>query len=92
MTDAVDAGREITLGPRRQLTLPKDICLQLGLKIGDTVSVTVDGDRLIARPVRNAALDAIHEIRRLLKESEIAESDLQEAGRQVRRRLNPTHG
>ena len=85
--------REIHLRPRRQLTLPRDICEQLDLKIGDSLSVTVEGDSLVARPVGNAALEALREIRQLFQESELTEEDLQKAGREARERLSPTrHG
>jgi len=78
----------LKLRPRRQLTLPRDICEQLGLKIGDRLSITVEGDRLVARPARNVALEALQEIRRLFQESGITEEELQESGREIRKQLS----
>ena len=83
-----ESSRELTLRPKRQLTLPKAICRQLGLKVGDILNVTVEGDHLVARPVRNAALDALQEIRQIFQESKVTEEELHQAGRSVRERLS----
>ncbi len=83
--------KELTLRPKRQLTLPKDLCQRLGLKVGDSLNVTVEGDHFVARPVRNAALDALQEIRQIFKESKVTEEELRQAGRKVRERLKPPH-
>ena len=88
MTQLDEKPKELKLRPRRQLTLPRDICQQLGLKVGDMLSVTVEGDRLVARPVRNVALDALQEIRQAFQQSDLTEEELQEAGREIRKRLS----
>ena len=89
MKQSAESSKELTLRPKRQLTLPKDICQQLGLKVGDNLNVTVEGDHLVARPVRNAALDALREIRQIFKESKVTEEELHQAGRGARERLSP---
>ena len=88
MTQLDEKPKELKLRPRRQLTLPRDICQQLGLKVGDMLSVTVEGDRLVARPVRNVALDALQEIRQAFQQSDLTEEELQETGREIRKRLS----
>lgn len=93
MTPLEENSKALKLRRRRQLTLPKDICQQLGLKVGDGLSVSVEGECLIARPVRNVALDALHEIRQAFQQSGLTEKELQEAGREIRKRLSPSrHG
>ncbi len=82
--------RELIVRPRRQLTLPRDLCDQLGVEIGDKLDVTVEGGALVARPARDAALDALKEIRQLFERSGFAEEELQQAGRETRKKLSST--
>jgi len=79
---------EAILRQRRQLTLPREVCQQLGITVGDRMELTVEGDALIARPAKRLALDALQEIQRAFAEAALSERELQEAGRQVRRQLS----
>lgn len=38
------------LGQRRQVVIPKDICDDLGLEVGDFVEVVQEGGRIIIKP------------------------------------------
>lgn len=87
MTQNGTESKAIMLRPRRQLTLPSEICEQLGLEVGSKLRVAVEGDRLVGWVVRNSALDALKEIRRLFQQSGLTEPELQQAGREVRERL-----
>jgi AbrB family looped-hinge helix DNA binding protein len=40
------------LGQRRQVVIPKDICENLGLEIGDFVEIMQEGGRVIIKPKR----------------------------------------
>lgn len=68
--------KELIIRARRQLTLPGDLCDQLGLEVGDKLNVTVESGTLVARPARDAALDALKEIRRLFDRSGLTEKGL----------------
>lgn len=81
--------RDVTLRPRRQLTLPAEVCEALGLQVGDRLELSVEGEeRLVVKPKKGLALQALREIQRLFAASEVTEEELQEEGRRVRERLS----
>jgi bifunctional DNA-binding transcriptional regulator/antitoxin component of YhaV-PrlF toxin-antitoxin module len=77
----------IIVRPRRQITLPRQMCEALGVEPGDRLVLDVEGGVLVARPQRQVALDALDEVRRALAESGVTEEELLEGGRQVRKEL-----
>jgi antitoxin component of MazEF toxin-antitoxin module len=77
----------MVLRPRRQVTLPRQVCEALGVKPGDRLVLEISDGVLIARPQRRAALDALRAIQQAFTESGITEEELLESGRQVREEL-----
>jgi len=75
---------EVTLRPKRQLTLPAEICEALGIEPGDMLELSVDGRVLTARPKKAKAMDALREIRDSFARSGITEAELLKAGRSER--------
>ena len=75
------------LRPRRQLTLPRDICRQLGIDTGDHVDLSVEDGTLVVTPSRKRALDALAEIQNAFARSGLTEEDLQRAARGARTEL-----
>ena len=75
------------LRPRRQLTLPRDVCQQLGIDIGDQVELSAEDGRLVVTPSRKLALDALAEIQGAFARSGITEEELQRAAREARTEL-----
>lgn len=78
---------DVVLRPKRQLTLPKEICDQLGIEPGDVLELLVEDSALIARSRKSVALEALKEIQQAFQRSGIAEEELQEAGRRVRQEI-----
>jgi len=78
---------DIVLRPKRQVTLPKDICDQLGIGPGDVLELTVEDSTIIARPRKMVALEALKEIQQAFRRSGITEEELQETGRRVRQEV-----
>jgi bifunctional DNA-binding transcriptional regulator/antitoxin component of YhaV-PrlF toxin-antitoxin module len=78
---------DAVLRPKRQLTLPRGVCEQLGIAPGDVLELSLEGDTLVARPRKKAALEALREIRQAFERSGITEEELQEAGRLARREI-----
>ncbi len=78
---------DVVLRPKRQITLPREVCEQLGVGPGDKLELTLEGAVLVASPKKVVALEALKEIREVFKRSGIAEEELQKAGRQVRQEL-----
>ena len=78
---------DVVLRPKRQVTIPKEICDQLGIGPGDVLELTVEGSTIIARPRKMVALEALKEIQQAFRRSGITEEALQETGRQVRQEV-----
>ncbi len=79
---------DIMLRPKRQVTLPKEICDQLGIGPGDVLELTVEDSALVARPRKSVALEALKEIQQAFRRSGITEEELQKAGRRVRQQVS----
>ncbi|HLG10324.1 MAG TPA: AbrB/MazE/SpoVT family DNA-binding domain-containing protein [Dehalococcoidia bacterium] len=77
----------ISVREKRQVTLPASVCKELGIEPGDLLDATVDEGALVIRPARKAALDALKELQRAIKESGVTLSDLLEGGQQVRKEI-----
>ncbi len=78
---------DVVLRPKRQVTLPKEICDQMGIQPGDVLELTVEDSTLIARPRKMVALEALKEIQKAFKRSGISEEELQESGRRIRQEV-----
>ena len=79
--------KHTTIRERRQVTLPADICRELGLDVGDSLTLEVRDGSVVATPSRKAALDALAAIQQAFQESGITEEELLEEGRRVRTEL-----
>jgi len=78
---------DIMLRPKRQMTLPKEICEQLGIGPGDMLELSLEGSTLRARPKKVGALEALGEIREAFKRSGVAEEELLTTGRRIRHEI-----
>jgi AbrB family looped-hinge helix DNA binding protein len=85
-----ERAKDITLRPRRQITLPPEVCELLGLQVGDRLELSVADDALVVKPKKTVALKALAEIQRVFQDSGITEEELQEEGRKTRERLSRT--
>ena len=77
----------LSLREKRQITLPAELCDALGVKPGDFLDARVEGNSIVLRSSRKAALDALKEISRALREAGVTLEELQESGRQVRKEI-----
>jgi len=75
---------DIVIRPKRQVTLPKDICDELGIDTGDVLELTVENSVITARPRKMAALQSLKEIQQAFSRSGMAEEELLNTGRRVR--------
>lgn len=78
---------DVVLRPKRQVTLPKEICAALGIKPGDVLELSLENSAIIARPRKIAALEALREIQQAFERSGITEEELQNAGRRIRQEV-----
>jgi AbrB family looped-hinge helix DNA binding protein len=78
---------DIVLRPKRQITLPGDICKQLGIQPGDILEIFVEDSMLVARPRKTVALEALKEIQRAFEHSGVSEQELQDTGRRIRQEV-----
>ncbi|HLE02196.1 MAG TPA: AbrB/MazE/SpoVT family DNA-binding domain-containing protein [Dehalococcoidia bacterium] len=79
---------EVVLRAKRQLTLPRGACQQLGVAPGDRLGLTVEGDALLLRPLKRAALDALRELQAILAQTGVREEELLAGGRRLREEIH----
>lgn len=77
----------VVLRPKRQVTLPREICERLGIGPGDVLELTVEDSTLIAQPRKRIALEALREIQQAFQRSGITEEELQKAGRRAKQEV-----
>lgn len=73
-----------TLRPRRQVTLPREVCEALEVREGDALVLSVAEGAVIVRPGKQLALQALEALRRAIAESGVTEEEMLESGRQIR--------
>ena len=81
------ADKNIVLRDKRQLTLHRDICEQLGIGPGDKLTLYVEDGALVAKPNKTIALEALRELRESFKNSGITLKELLANGRRIRKEL-----
>jgi AbrB family looped-hinge helix DNA binding protein len=75
---------DIVIRDKRQITLPRKICEQLGVEPGDRLSLYVEGSKLVAKPKKSVALNALQELQRIFQASDISEKELLKTARRMR--------
>lgn len=78
----------VNIRNRRQITLPANILNKLGLSVGDNLAIQVKEQKIIARPIREQAVDTLKAIQKVFQKSKVSESELQEAGGELRKKLS----
>jgi len=78
---------DVVLRPKRQVTIPKELCDQLSIEPGDVLELMVEDSTLIAKPRKSVALEALKEIQRAFQHSEITEKEFQKTGRRARQEV-----
>lgn len=78
---------EVVLRPRRQITIPGEICDRLGIEPGDVLELTVEKSVLKATPKKYRALDAVNEIQETFRRSGIGEKELLKEARKTRQEI-----
>jgi len=78
---------DIIIRDKRQITLPRKLCEQLGVEPGDRLILNVEGDRLVAKPKKSVALNALQELHRIFQTSDVTEKELLKTARRIRREL-----
>ena len=78
---------KLILRDRRQITLPEELCRELGVGPGDRLEARVENGVLNIRPSRQVALDALKAIGDALREAGVTEEEFLESGRQIRTEL-----
>jgi AbrB family looped-hinge helix DNA binding protein len=78
---------DIIIRDKRQITLPRKLCEQLGVEPGDRLILNVEGDKLVAKPQKSVALNALQELHRIFQISDVTEQELLKTARRIRREL-----
>ncbi len=82
-----EISNDIVIRDKRQVTLPRKVCEQLGVKPGDQLSLYIEGDKLVAKPKKSIALNALNELHEIFRKSNITEIELLKTARRIRRGL-----
>ncbi|MBI2039475.1 AbrB/MazE/SpoVT family DNA-binding domain-containing protein [Candidatus Microgenomates bacterium] len=88
MNPIASSNLDITLRPRRQITLPAEVVEALGLQVGDRLQVSLSDEGVIVKPKKSLSLAALREIQAAFLNSGITEEELQKMGRKIRQKLS----
>jgi bifunctional DNA-binding transcriptional regulator/antitoxin component of YhaV-PrlF toxin-antitoxin module len=75
---------DIVIRDKRQITLPRKICEQLGVEPGDRLSLHIEGSTLVAKPKKSVAINALQELHRIFQASDISEKELLKTAQRMR--------
>lgn len=78
---------DVVIRPKRQITIPRGICEQLGIGPGDTLELIVEESVLKATPKKRKALEALNEIQETFRRSGISEEELLKEARRTRQEI-----
>ncbi len=78
---------EVVVRPKRQVTLPKELCDRLKIEVGDMLVLKLEGSKIVARPRKMVAIEALRAMREAFRRSGISEQELQETGRRIRQEI-----
>ena len=78
---------DVIIRDKRQITLPRKLCEQLGVEPGDRLILNIEGDKLVAKPRKSVALNALQELHRIFQTSDVTERELLKTARRLRREL-----
>lgn len=67
----------IDIRQRRQTTIPSAVLTQLGVGIGDSLEISVSGNKATLIPQKQIALNALQEIQSVFASSGVKESEIQ---------------
>ena len=66
----------LNIMPRRQITLPNDLLKQMGVGVGDSLEIKLEGKKAVIKSKKQIALEALKEIQAIVKESGITEKEM----------------
>ncbi len=78
---------KVKLSARRQITLPKEACDLLGVQPGDTLVLELVDSKVVLKPRKMSAIEALRAIQDAFQKSGITEEELQAEGRRIREEL-----
>ena len=74
----------LNIRPRRQVTIPGLLLAKVGANVGDKFVAEVENKKIVLKPQKQAFLDAIKTLQKIIKDSGIPEAEIQEAARKDR--------
>lgn len=83
---------DVVLRTKRQITIPRSICEELGIEPGDVLELIVEESVLKAVPKKNLTLDTLREIQEAYARSGISEDELMSEGRKARQEIARERG
>lgn len=83
---------DVIVRPKRQVTIPKEICEKLGIEPGDSLELSIEKSVLRAIPKKRKALDAMNEIHEMFKQYGISEKEMLKEVQKARREITFERG
>jgi antitoxin component of MazEF toxin-antitoxin module len=77
----------VDIRDRRQVTLPVDILSQLRLAIGDSLVLSIDNQRITAKPLKKQSIETLAALQSVIQKTGVSESEFQNNGRKIRTEL-----
>lgn len=77
----------VDIRDRRQVTLPVDILSQLRLAIGDSLVLSIDNQRITAKPLKKQSIETLVALQNVIQKTGVSESEFQKSGQKIRTEL-----
>lgn len=77
----------VNIRERRQITLPAEVFEQLALSVGDKLAFQIEKGKLIAKPVRQQAIDTLKAIQKAFEKITVSEKEFLKNGQELRKKL-----
>lgn len=77
----------VDIRERRQVTLPAEVLNQLKLTVGDSLVLSVDDQKLIAKPLQKQSVETLTALQNVIQKTNVSESEFQNSGQKIRAKI-----
>ena len=77
----------VNIRDRRQVTIPKEILMNLGVTVGDKMVFDLKENEIRLKPQKQMVIDSLKAIQKAFKDSGVSKKEILRSGEEIRRKL-----